>query len=128
MEPHRLTVRLRQPGGRFGSPVFSRGLQFGRGLAIGDIDGRHGKDILAVEGCVSARNVHDVLLLNAGGGRRWKATPVPSPLQGCGDVAATLDFDRDGKADFVVLNGGRFDGLPYDRGPDQLLTMGRWPS
>jgi hypothetical protein len=72
---------------------------------------------------VDGRNVDDVLLLNGGHGRTWTRTHVPGGIAGCGDAAATIDFDRDGLADVVVINGGGRRG----RGPDELLTMGSWP-
>jgi hypothetical protein len=42
-------------------------------------------------------------------------------------VAATLDFDRDGAIEFVVMNGGGQGQALSPVGPDQLLTMGDWP-
>jgi hypothetical protein len=37
-----------------------------------------------------------------------------------------VDFDRDGKQNVVVLNGGG-NAQPLDLdGPDQLLTLGSW--
>jgi FG-GAP-like repeat len=120
---HRLTIQLRLPSGRFGPVVYRRRLHAGVGFAVGDIDGTRGEDIFIVQGCVDGRNVDDVLLLNGGNGRTWTRTHVPGGIAGCGDAAATIDFDRDGMADVVVINGGGRRG----RGPDQLLTMGSWP-
>jgi hypothetical protein len=63
-----------------------------------------------------------VLFSNRGDGRTWTRVPIPGNLHGCGVAAASIDFDRDGLDDFVVINGaGRRGG-----GPDQLLTMGTW--
>ena len=128
---HTLEVRLARADRTFGPPVVSQALAHGHGLAIGDIDGRLGPDILAVEGCDDRVNVTDVLLLNGGDATSWTkvqnmpAMP-PGELAGCGDTAGTLDFDRDGMDDFLVLNGGG-ESQPLDiDGPDQLLTMGAW--
>ena len=60
--------------------------------------------------------------INAGNGRTWTSARVPRDVDGCGDAAATIDFDHDGMDDVVVINGGGRRG----RGPDQLLTMGDW--
>jgi FG-GAP-like repeat len=121
-----MTVQIQQPDHAFGPVVFEHALSAGHGLAVGDIDGDGDPDILIVQGCLGRVNVDDVLLLNRGDGRSYTVKSVPHERLGCGDRAASLDFDRDGMADFVVLNGGGFD-QPLDRkGPDQVLTMGTW--
>jgi len=122
----RLTIRLRQRPMRFGRPIVRRVLGRGAGLAIGNIDGRRGPDVLAVQGCVDGTNLDDMLLLNDGSGRRWRRHPVPGGVPGCGDVATTIDFDEDGAADFLVMNGGGQGQAAAPSGPDQLLTMGDW--
>jgi hypothetical protein len=119
---YRLTIRLRTHG-RFGPAVYRRRLFNGSGFAVGDIDGVTGKDIFAVQGCVEGTNRNDILLLNRRNGRRWLREAVPGGIPGCGRAAATIDFDRDGRSDVVVLNGGG----RFGPGPDQLLTTGAWP-
>jgi hypothetical protein len=121
-----LTVQLRLRDDTFSEPVTSLRLGFGHGVAVGDIDGRRGPDILVVQGCVEDVNLRDLLLLNAGSGTGWERVPLMAGVGGCGDTATDLDFDRDGMDDFVVLNGGGFWGPLYLDGPDQLLTMGDW--
>lgn len=80
-----------------------------------------------MQGCVDGVNVDDLVLLNDGTARIWQQHSTPGDVPGCGDVAATLDFDRDGAIEFVVMNGGG-QGQPLSPvGPDQLLTMGDWP-
>lgn len=125
--PRLLTVWLADEARRFTELVHSSPLGHGHGLAIGDIDGRNGPDIYAVDGCVDRANIEDTLLMNGGDGRSWRATALPGGrLEGCGDTAETIDFDRDGRDDFVVVNGGG-PSQPLDLdGPDQLLTMGDW--
>jgi len=123
----RLVVQLRKPDGTFGPISTSWPLSRGHGLAVGDIDGRNGADILAVQACRDEVNVPDVLLLNRGTGTSWtRFRGLPGPTPGCGDTAAPLDFDRDGRQDFVVLNGGYMRYSDADLGPDQLLTTGSW--
>jgi hypothetical protein len=125
-----LEVRLGQPGGAFGPPVLTRALEHGHGLAVGDVDGNGTLDIYAVDGCADRVNAPDVLLLNRGDGKTWTQIGLPplpaGELAGCGDTATMVDFDRDGKQDIVVLNGGG-NAQPLDLdGPDQLLTLGSW--
>ena len=123
-----VTVRLRRAGGDLGHIVMSHRLRHGHGVAVGDIDGRNGQDILVVQGCIGNENEPDMLFLNDGTGRSWHRLTLTRGVPGCGDVAASLDFDRDGKDDFVVLNGGGSNGRLDLPGPDQLLTMGTWPA
>ena len=123
----RLLVQLRRADGTFAPPSTSWPLTRGHGLAVGDIDGRSGADILAVQACDGRTNVPDVLLLNGGHSNGWtRVRRLPGPVPGCGDVADDLDFDRDGRSDFVVLNGGFIRDGDFDIGPDQLLTAGSW--
>lgn len=123
----RLLVQLRRADGSFAPPSTSWPLTKGRGLAVGDIDGRNGADILVVQACDGRTNVPDVLLLNGGHGKSWtRVQGLPGPVPGCGDVADDLDFDHDGRSDFVVLNGGYIREADFDIGPDQLLTAGSW--
>jgi hypothetical protein len=121
-----LTVRLWSSRGLFAGPLRFP-VEQGRGFAIGNIDGRRGLDIMVVQGCDDEGvNVDDVLLVSDGARTRWRRQPGPGDVAGCGDKAATLDFDLDGADDFVVTNGaGQFGGVGI-QGPDQLLTMGSW--
>lgn len=130
VHPKETVIRLGGPDGRFGEPVWRREIGLGHGLAVGDVDGRDGPDVYAVMGCLDRENVPDLLLLNGGDGRTWTQADLPAlppgELAGCGDTAEMTDFDRDGLADVVVLNGGG-NAQPLDLdGPDQLLTMGDW--
>jgi len=118
---NRFTIQLRTGARRFGPVVYSQDLRRGAGFAVGNIDGRHGKDVLIVQGCAEHHNVPDTLLLNRGDGT-WARQRIPRHVAGCGRAAATIDFDRDGKADFVVENAGGGQNM----GPDQVLTMGNW--
>ena len=124
--PHHVSIRLRVSARRFGAPTWRQRLVAGRALAIGDIDGRRGADVLVVQGCAAGMNADDVLLLNDGTATSWVEHPVPTDVPGCGDVATPLDLDGDGAVEFAVLNGAG-QGQPTGiEGPDQLLTMGSW--
>lgn len=127
---HDVEIRLGTADGTFGPPVFRRAMGHGHGLAVGDVNGDGAPDVYAVDGCDGRVNEPDVLLLNDGTGRDWTQLPLPElpagELAGCGDTAEMMDFDRDGKQDIVVLNGGG-NAQPLDLdGPDQLLTLGSW--
>jgi hypothetical protein len=124
--PSHASIRLRVSARRFGAPVWRERLDAGHGLAIGNIDGRRGPDVLVVQGCTAGVNADDVLLLNDGTATTWVEQALPAGVPGCGDIAAPLDFDGDDAADFLVLNGAG-QGQPTGiEGPDQLLTMGSW--
>jgi hypothetical protein len=124
--PSHVSIRLRVSARRFGAPVWRERLDAGHGLAIGNIDGRRGPDVLVVQGCTAGVNADDVLLLNDGTATTWVEHALPAGVPGCGDVAAPLDLDGDDAADFLVLNGAG-QGQPTGiEGPDQLLTMGSW--
>ena len=111
--------------GSFGQPVLSMPMAHGHELAIGDVDGNGTPDIYAVDGCANRINRPDLLLLNGGNGRDWTQVGLPplppGPLAGCGDTAAMLDVDGDGRQDVVVSNG-RWSA----EGPIQVLTAGPW--
>jgi FG-GAP-like repeat len=122
----RLEVRLQRRDHTFGRVVARHALLHAHGLATGDPDGDGDTDIYVVEGCVGRVNQDDWLLVNAGTGRRFVRRRVEPVSRGCGDTAAAADFDRDGRDEFVVVNGGgREQPLDLD-GPDQVLTMGDW--
>lgn len=116
----RAQVQLGEPGGTFGPVRWQADLEAGNALAVGDLDGLNGRDLLVVQGCLDDENVTDVVFLNRGDGTSFRPRPLTEGLGGCGDVAAAFDFDDDGRDEFYVLNGRP------PPGSDQLLTMGDW--
>jgi len=114
-----LTVLPGRAGGRFGPPAYVRRLTAGRWVAVGQIDGRGGLDLFVVEGCNRTGNVADLALLHRPG-LTYEALRAPRTA-GCGDTAAMLDVDRDGRREIVVGNGRWSASGPY-----QVLTLGGW--
>ena len=109
----------------FGTVDFSKVVDGGTEVAIGDADGDGWKDIYAV----MWNNKHgsgkgkDILFRNLGTGTAatWglEETPVPLATEGNGDTAAALpNWNGTNRAAFLVTNG-KFD----DPGPYQLLFM-----
>ena len=120
--PGELLVQLGSTAG-FGPAVRVTSLSAGRWVALGDANGDGHLDVFVVQSCIHGVNQPDVLYLNDGGGV-LTAAPISQTDQGCGDVAATIDYDADGMDDFLVTNGkGQAHGLPAV-GPLQLITMG----
>jgi hypothetical protein len=115
---HGLSVRRGTRRG-FGKVTYSRRLQKGRRVAVGDIDGRRGPDLLVVQSCSDGRNIADVLLLHRRTMWGFRRVAMPQAQAGCGDVAAALDLNANRRDEFVVLNGRP------DPGPVQVLTT-RW--
>jgi hypothetical protein len=113
-----------QSAGHFGTKIpialFSRG----RWIAAGDADGDGDSDLFLVQRCPKdlSPNLPDELLMNDGTGQSYTQATIPQTTQGCGDVVAPLDYNQDGKTDFLVLNGGPYTGQ-MPAGPVQLITL-----
>jgi hypothetical protein len=120
--PDALWVQLRSESG-FEPAVRVADLVSGAWLTVGDADGNGHLDVYVVQACQRGVNQADALYLNDGSGV-LTSTPIPQTDQGCGDVAATIDYDEDGMDDFIVTNGkGQAHKLPAI-GPLQLITLG----
>ena len=109
--------------GRFLRPFVVLRAPSGVHVASGDLDGDGDGDLYLLQGCVgSLTNRPDRLLLNSGTGRSWAGIPTPEAGVGCGNDAATLDYDGDGSDEVIVTNGGGFRNVPR-RGPVQLIDV-----
>ena len=117
--PGRLQVRPGRGDGTFRRPVLDLAVAVPSSVAVGDLDGRRGPDLVLVRGCAGGTNLPDEVLLGRDG---WAFGRVrlPGRPAGCGDVAATIDVDRDGADEVVIMNGARGGG----RGPVQVFTTG----
>jgi hypothetical protein len=111
----RLAVSLARDG------RFERGaeedVERGAALASGDADGDGDLDLYVHQG-KTADGGHDLLLLNDGSGARFERLDLPAVAGGSEDDVVALDYDGDGRMDFLALNGRN-----SDRGPVQLITL-----
>ena len=103
----RLEVHL-QRHGRF-ELAYSQRLSGGKAVAAGDANGDGKMDLFVVQAG------HDRLLLNSGTGRSFTSLDMPYS-GGSPDDVVTIDHDRNGLDDFLVLNGAAF------AGPVQLIA------
>ena len=113
-----LVVRLWN-GSAWNAPSYS--LSFDKGaqdLALGDFNGDGRRDIFVTRACINNADRTDLLLTNNGGGK-FARTDIPGlgAGNGCGQSVAATDYDRDGRTDFVVLNGHK-----KKAGPIQLWS------
>ncbi len=87
-------------------------------LAAGDANG-DGKDDLYIARGSRNNNQPDRLLVSRNGGRSFASVRMPQTKKGQADDVFSLDYDKNGLADFVVLNGR------IGSGPVQLLASFR---
>lgn len=117
----RLEVRLQGRHRSFrGEPVFERKLEQGTSVAAGRVNGDGRSDLYVVQQGPTNHDRPDLLLLNRRGGRRFEGLRMPQTRRGRGDFVTSLDYDRNRRSDFVVLNGDH-----TSRGPVRLLATKR---
>ena len=114
-----LAERLQRADGTFAPSHTILSLHAGMTLAVGDVNSDHNPDIYVAGGRTGDTNAPDYLLLgNATGG--FTSQPIPETTVGYGDRVYALDYNHDGRTDFLVLNGGG--DKANVAGPIQLLT------
>ena len=116
LAPRRLRVSKWTPRGY--RTIYEAALTDGWAVAAGDASGDKRADIFIVRGN-DRKNKPDRLLVSKRKGKAFVSVKIPNTSRGTADDVITLDYDRNGLADFVVLNGrGR-------QGPVQLLASFR---
>lgn len=111
-----LRVHLRR-GGRY-VLAYTRRLVDGAAVAAGDADGDGDLDIYVAQGTTSTQRP-DQLLLNRGDGRGYRRLALPGIQKGAAESVTAIDRDRNGLADFLVLNGR----TSTHAGPTQLIGL-----
>jgi hypothetical protein len=89
----------------------------GAALASGDADGDGDVDLFVHQG-KTRDGGRDLLLLNDGDGASFTRLDLPEVDGGSEDDVIALDYDGNGRMDFLALNGRN-----SDRGPVQLITL-----
>jgi hypothetical protein len=115
-------------GKRYARPVVvASGFSGGRWITAGDADGDRDADLYVVRTCPSdlSTNYPDFLFMNNGTGTRFASKTIPQASGGCGDNAEPIDYNRDGRTEFLVLNGilQSKDHRVQPRGPIQLIAL-----
>ena len=133
---HALEVRLnRRQTPHFSQVDFSFPLTAGVGFCSGHANGDAATDLLVVQGLESRtdrRQKRDWMLINRGGGERFKALPVPQPpakngRNGYGDSCSAIPHFAGKRAAWTINNGRpTYTPVPHHhRGYRQLVILGR---
>lgn len=112
----RLKVMTQRGDGTF-ELVYKRRLRGGTEVAAGPVNGDAAPDLYIVQRGEPDSDERDLMLLNRRDGRAFRSIHVPHTPKGKGDYVTSLDYDRNGRADFLVMNG--FHKQP---GPVRLLA------
>lgn len=115
LSPDRIVASLARDG-RF-ERAWERDVDAGTALAAGDADGDGDTDLYVLQG-KSPNGTHDIILRNRGDGTSFETIKVPEVRGGSEDDVIALDYDTDGRTDFLALNGRN-----SIRGPLQLITL-----
>ena len=116
LSPGKVVVSLARDG-RF-ERAWERDVSEGTALAAGDADGDGDIDLYVLQG-KSEGGAHDLILRNDGDGTSFSTIDVPEVRGGSEDDVIALDYDTDGRTDFLALNGRN-----SVKGPVQLITLG----
>jgi hypothetical protein len=96
--------------------IYDARISHGVAVAAGDASGDGRADLYVVRAGGHTGNPRDFLLVSRRGGRDFTSVRIPQTRAGSADDALALDYDGNGLADFVVLNGKKRPG------PVQLLA------
>lgn len=113
-------VQVRLAGARgFRKPSFRLNRQGGEMVEVGRVNGDQLDDIYLVRSGRRDRDRPDVMLVNRRGGRSFAKAKIPQTRKGVGEWATAIDYDRNGRTDFLVQNGKR-----NAEGPVRLIAFG----
>lgn len=94
-----------QRGGDFGRPSFARDLRGGEYVAAGRVNRDRGDDLYVVQNGPIDRDRPDLALVNRRGGDDFDNLRIPQTRAGKGDFVTAIDHDRNGRSEFIVMNG-----------------------
>ena len=80
----------------------------GHDIALGDVNGDDRADIYLSRW--AAGNTGHMMLVNGGDGTSFSAMSIPQPGAGRPDGVLPIDYDHNGRTDFVTFNGPSGDG------------------
>ncbi|HSI79806.1 MAG TPA: VCBS repeat-containing protein [Solirubrobacterales bacterium] len=128
LRPKRFTLQIQRRGRFEPRPTVSRRVKRAYRLGVGDVNGDELADLYllragplpAVRGGVPTTDAADRLLVNRNRGRRFPRIPIPQTRLGVGQSVTTIDHDRNGLDDFIVMNGRSF-----SKGPIRLIAFRR---
>ncbi len=101
-----LRVHLYGSGG-FRKPRYRLKRPGGREVAVGRINGDALADIYFLRSGRPNRDARDLALVNRRGGHSFKRVPIPQSREGMGEAVEAIDYDADGRTEFLVMNGHR---------------------
>ena len=107
---------------------FSTSLRYGTDVAAGDVNGDDRPDIYLMRGKIAAgENPPDWVYLNNGTGTGFIRKDIPSTSEGNAESVWTIDYDGNGLADFLALNGAVTSAATSkaSEGPVQLIAFFR---
>jgi hypothetical protein len=111
-----VTLRAGTASGGFAAATVVGNVVAGEGLAFGRFDDGSSTDVYVLASRGKARRDQPDKVLFNQGGRSFSAQSLAA-TSGAGDDVAPLDYNHDGRTDFVVTNGDR-----RRAGPVQLFT------
>ncbi|CAN5765098.1 hypothetical protein BH24ACT25_BH24ACT25_12580 [soil metagenome] len=100
----RLTVTA-QRRGRFGKPSYARDLRGGEYVAAGRVNRDRRADLYVVQSGPIDKDRPDLMLLNKRGGEDFDKLEMSQTTRGKGDYVAAIDYDGNGRDEFIVMNG-----------------------
>ena len=101
-----LRVHLYGDGG-FRKPRYRLKRPGGREAAVGKINGDALADIYFLRSGPPDRDARDLALINRRGGHWFARVPIPQSREGMGEAVEAIDYDADGRTEFIVMNGHR---------------------